>query len=75
MMPTSFNGLLKRYFLNHRLFSEEDYMKYEQFKVKRIRKIQFKFFDIWKSRMDDPNTPIGKRFMNRLYDELLEMES
>ena len=29
----------------------------------------------WKSRMDDPNTPVGKRFMNRLYDELLEMES
>ena len=39
-----------------------------------IRKIHFKFFDIWKSKMDDPNTETGKRFINRLYDELLLLE-
>ena len=61
--------------MNGRLFTMQEYLKYQQFKSKMVRKVYFKFFDIWKSRMDDPNTAVGQRLMNRLYDQLLELES
>ena len=39
----------------------------------RERRILFEYFDRWKSYMDDPNTEVGQRFMEKKYLELKKL--
>ena len=58
----------KEWYINDIKYNEKEYKENKE----KNRKLSFKYFHLWYDKLDDPNREIGKKRMNKIYDNMIK---